>query len=107
MARESGDHHLVKRAVEAPVAAAVEPKAGDLPNAGRQRTGSGKSGERCLGSDPPGVRPTHPQLRRHDRPDAGLGQQLRNVRGGEGLQVGLDGLRVAGEGSNATRQPPE
>ena len=85
----------------------AESKAGDLPTAGRQRAGAGKGGERCFGSDPPGVRPTHPQLRGHDRADAGLGQQLWNVRGGEVLEVGLDGLGVVGEGSSATGQPPE
>ena len=74
--RSLRDGDDVQRAVEAPVAAAVQAVAGRLARAGQQRSGADVHGEGGLASEARGAGDLAEELRRAERRAAGQGEQL-------------------------------
>jgi len=91
VAAGAGDDHAVKRGVDLAVAALVESLALRVARAGRDRCDAGGAGQLCRGGEALRAGDLADELGGDQRPEPGLGQQLRRDLGDE-----LGDLALAG-----------
>jgi hypothetical protein len=87
----------MQRAVDAPVAAAVQSVAFVFARGRRDRCDAGHPREVRVGGEPLGAGGLADQDRGGDRAAAELGEQLRTIGSNEGVQLALELARLTGE----------
>ena len=92
VAARAGDGDAVDGGVDLAVAAAVEAVAVGLAGADRDRGEAGGAGELGVGGEAVGAGDLADELGRGQRPEAGLGEQLRRDLGDELGDLGLERL---------------
>ena len=92
VAAQAGDGDAMDRRVDLAVAAAVEAVAVGLAGADGDRSDAGGAGELGVVGEPGGAGDLADELGRGQRPEAGLGQQLRRDPGDKLCDLGLERL---------------
>jgi hypothetical protein len=100
----AGDEDHVQRAVESAVAASVEAVTDCLSGRGGDRGAAGEACERGFASDPAAVRPGDQDLRRRERTDTGLLEELRRQLARERLDLPCELALLIGQCLDATSE---